>query len=101
MHHVFEIIKKGIGFNRWIVIHANDSKTALGSKNDRHENIGKGKLGTTSFFVFLNHPISSKLPFILETPGFKQEGLIGDKKNLTILKKLVGKKLDKEFSASL
>lgn len=88
LERVFKIIKKEIGFNHWIVIHANDSKTLCGSKNDRHEDIGKGKLGLVPFFVFLNHPISLKLPFILETPGFKQEGLAADKKNLAMLKKL-------------
>lgn len=85
---VFEIIKKEIGFKRWVAIHANDSKTACGSKNDRHEDIARGKLGPMPFFVFLNHPVSSKLPFIIETPGFKEKGLAGDKKNLAMLKKL-------------
>ena len=97
LEKVFEIIKKEIGLDRLIVIHANDSRTTLGSKNDRHEDIGKGKLGPTPFFVFLNHPISSKLPFIIETPGFKEKGLLADRKNLKILKKLIGKKLNKEF----
>lgn len=96
---VFTIIKKNIGLDRWVAIHANDSKTLCGSKNDKHEDIGKGQLEPVPFFVFLNHPISSKLPFILETPGFKEKGLVGDKKNLVMLKKLVGKKLDKKFFA--
>lgn len=94
---VFAIIKNEIGFKSWLVIHVNDSKTTCGSKNDRHEDIGKGKLGPVPFFVFLNHPIASKLPFILETPGFKEKGLVGDKENLAMLKKLVGKRLDKKF----
>lgn len=97
LRQVFETIKKEIGFNRWTAIHANDSKTLCGSRNDRHEDIGKGKLGPVSFFIFLNHPVSSKLPFILETPGFREKGLVADKKNLVMLKKLVGKKLDKKF----
>lgn len=94
---VITIIKKNIGLNHSVVIHANDSKTLCGSKNDKHEDIGKGQLGPVPFFIFLNHPISSKLPFILETPGFKEKGLKGDKKNLAVLKKLVGKRLDKNF----
>lgn len=94
---VITIIKKNIGLNHWVVIHANDSKTACGSKNDKHEDIGKGQLGPVPFFIFLNHPQSCKLPFILETPGFKEKGLKGDKKNLEMLRKLVGRRLDKKF----
>lgn len=97
LQNVFRIIKKEIGFDRWVAIHANDSKTALGSKNDRHEDIGKGKLGPRPFFVFLNHPFSSELPFILETPGFKEKGLVADRKNLAMLKKLTGQKLEQKF----
>lgn len=101
LYQIFASIKKEIGFNRWVAIHANDSKTLCGTGNDRHEDIGKGKLGPVPFFVFLNHPVSSKLPFILETPGFKNKGLAADKKNLKALKRLIGKRLDNEsFSQS-
>jgi len=86
----FKIIKNKIGFENWILVHANDSKTDFNSRHDLHENIGKGKMGILPFFVFLKHPFSSKLPFIIETPGFREKGLMADKRNLMVLKKLAG-----------
>ncbi len=65
-----------IGLSRVFVVHVNDSKTALGSRVDRHEHIGKGKMGLEAFRRILRHPRlsaagSQGLPgraFILETP---------------------------------
>lgn len=76
-----------IGLERLAVIHANDSKTALGSNRDRHENIGEGKIGLEGFRHLLNHPSLHDLPFIIETPGFDQKG--PDHDNLKILRSLV------------
>jgi len=50
------------------VIHANDSKGALGSHLDRHETIGAGKIGEEGFGRILTHPVLRGKPFILETP---------------------------------
>ena len=50
------------------VMHANDSKGALGSHLDRHENIGKGQIGEAAFRRILTHPKLREKPFILETP---------------------------------
>jgi endonuclease IV len=50
------------------VIHANDSKGALGSHLDRHENIGKGRIGEIGFQRILTHPTLREKAFILETP---------------------------------
>lgn len=97
LEEVFETIEKKIGFDRWVVIHANDSKTKLASFHDQHADILKGRLKPETFLVLLNHPVSSKLPFILETPAIKSEGLAGDKKNLEILSKLFGQRLNKNF----
>jgi len=94
---VLDIIKTKIGFQRWLVIHANDSQTSCGSFHDRHENIGQGKIGPLPFSLFLNHPFSANLPFILETPGFRTEGLKSDQLNLLELKKLAGQRLKKDF----
>ncbi|MBL7078184.1 deoxyribonuclease IV [Candidatus Shapirobacteria bacterium] len=85
---VFGIIKTKIGFERWVVIHANDSKTDLGSRHDQHENIAQGKLGALPFTILLQHPVSKKLPFILETPAIRTESLPGGIKNLNTLRKL-------------
>jgi deoxyribonuclease-4 len=50
------------------VIHTNDSKGACGSRLDRHENIGSGKIGCDGFERILNHPKLRTKAFILETP---------------------------------
>ena len=67
--------------------HINDSRDAFGSLHDRHENIGEGTLNIESFKTLLNHPKTKNYPFIIETPGFDNNG--PDKKNLDILKSLV------------
>lgn len=76
-----------IGINRLVAIHANDSKTELGSKKDRHENIGKGFIGLEGFRALINHPQLKNIPFILEIPG--EAGLGPDKNNVDLLKSLV------------
>jgi deoxyribonuclease-4 len=67
------------------VIHANDSKGALGSKLDRHENIGKGQIGEAGFRRILTHPALKGKAFILETP-VDEEG--DDKRNVDTLRRL-------------
>ena len=50
------------------MLHVNDSKNPLGSGVDRHEHIGKGKIGTMGLKKFLRHDLCLDLPIILETP---------------------------------
>ena len=50
------------------VIHANDSRTPLGSRVDRHEHIGEGGIGRKGFRRILRHPKLCGKAFILETP---------------------------------
>lgn len=57
-----------LGLENVRVMHANDSKGALGSRLDRHMNIGEGRIGVEGFRGILNHPKLKKIPFILETP---------------------------------
>ncbi len=76
-----------IGLERLVLIHANDSKTPLGSNRDRHENIGEGEIGLRGFAKIINHPSLRDLPFIIETPGFGQTG--PDRNNMEILRKLL------------
>ena len=52
-------------------IHLNDSKTALASKTDRHENIGDGQIGLEGMTNVVNHPKLKNIPMILETPAMK------------------------------
>ena len=67
------------------VIHANDSKTPLGSHMDRHANIGEGYIGAAGFRRILAHPKLREKPFILETPN-ENDG--DDRRNVEKLKSL-------------
>lgn len=57
-----------LGIEHVRVIHANDSKGALGSRLDRHANIGEGQIGSEGFARIVRHPKLRAKPFILETP---------------------------------
>ena len=57
-----------VGFDRLKVVHLNDSKGALGSRLDRHENIGKGRIGRKGIRAFLHYPGVRDRPLIMETP---------------------------------
>lgn len=60
--------RRTLGITRLKLIHANDSKTGLGGHIDRHEHLGKGKLGLECFHVLFQHPDLAHVNFILETP---------------------------------
>ncbi|XP_028403465.1 uncharacterized protein LOC114526146 [Dendronephthya gigantea] len=49
-------------------VHLNDSKGELGCHLDRHENIGKGKIGSSGFEHLMNDPRLNGVPMVLETP---------------------------------
>jgi len=85
---------KVIGLKQLKVIHINDSKKELSSKIDRHEEIGKGKIGLESFKLLLNDERFFATPKILETP---KTSLEDDKKNMEKLKKLLSKKTKKLY----
>jgi deoxyribonuclease IV len=76
-----------IGLSRVKVIHCNDSKTDFGSHVDRHEHIGKGKIGREAFGRIVRHPKLRSIPFICETP-IDRPG--DDKRNLRMMRKLAG-----------
>jgi deoxyribonuclease-4 len=79
-----------IGRNRLIAIHVNDSKTGRGSRVDRHEHIGKGRIGLDAFRFIMRSPRFSKIPKVLETP--KGKDLAEDVMNLKTLRRLAGVK---------
>lgn len=56
----------GAGYLR--ALHLNDDKRELGSRIDRHEQIGKGTMGSAFFTRLMNDPRFDGLPLILETP---------------------------------
>jgi deoxyribonuclease-4 len=74
-----------IGIDNLICIHANDSKTECGSRVDRHENIGEGKIGISGFQQIFRQPLLQSKIFICEAPGFEGKG--PDRENLDRLKK--------------
>ncbi|MGC2420044.1 MAG: deoxyribonuclease IV [Candidatus Acidiferrales bacterium] len=80
-------IDSTIGLERVAVIHMNDSKTPLGSRVDRHEHIGKGKIGREAMGRILNHPLLAGRAFILETPIDKPGD---DRRNVAALWKFAG-----------
>jgi deoxyribonuclease-4 len=81
-------IDRTVGLNRVFVVHVNDSKMALGTRVDRHEHIGKGKIGIDAFRMILKHPLLAACAFILETPV----DLPGDdKRNVAALWRLTGR----------
>ena len=56
-----------VGFQYLKGMHLNDSKPDLGSHVDRHESIGKGKIGLEAFRYIMNDPRMDDIPLILET----------------------------------
>jgi deoxyribonuclease IV len=90
-------IENTIGLERVPVMHINDSKIPLGGRVDRHEHIGKGKIGAESFRGILTHPRLSAAPpdglagrvFIAETP-IDDPG--DDRRNVAALWDLAGLK---------
>ena len=58
-----------VGLNRLACLHLNDSKVALGTNRDRHENLGEGEIGLEALACLLGHPAIQHAPALLEVPG--------------------------------
>lgn len=69
-----ESFARDVGFDRLHLVHANDSRTALGSNVDRHANIGEGEMGIHAFRLLLADPRLRRVPWILEVPGEQRGG---------------------------
>lgn len=78
-----------VGLKNICVIHANDSKAFFDSRVDRHEHIGKGKIGAKAFGRIVRHPKLRSIPFICETPVDRPGD---DKRNLRTMRILAGGK---------
>jgi deoxyribonuclease-4 len=78
-----------IGLDQILAFHLNDSKTDLGSRVDRHEHIGKGKIGREAFRHIVNDARFKNTPGCLETP--KSQDMHEDVENLATLRSLVKK----------
>jgi deoxyribonuclease IV len=86
---MFREFDRVIGLDRLAAIHLNDSKTVRGSRVDRHEHIGKGKIGLAAFRLIMRDPRLRKIPKVLETP--KGKDLREDVMNLKVLRTLAAK----------
>ncbi|MCX7944086.1 MAG: deoxyribonuclease IV [Deltaproteobacteria bacterium] len=84
-----EEIDEIIGLNKLLVCHFNDCTVELGSKKDRHQHIGKGRIKLDTFKRFIRDKRLSNVVGVLETPkGVGSDGVDYDKINLQILKSL-------------
>ena len=63
----FEELDRQVGIARILAFHLNDSKKPLGSRVDRHENIGEGLLGLGTFWRLTNDPRFATIPAVVET----------------------------------
>ena len=73
-----------VGLAALKLLHGNDSKAGLGERKDRHEHIGKGKIGEIGFKSIVNNTRLKHLDMIVETPVEK----VGD--DIRNLKRLKG-----------
>ena len=74
---------KSVGLKKLYALHLNDSQHELGSRKDRHEALGEGKIGMDAFKFMMRHPTLREIPKYLETPGGpplwdKEIGLLRD-----------------------
>jgi len=61
-----------IGLERLVLVHFNDSKSEPGSRHDRHEHVGAGRIGERGLGHLIRHPSLRHAAFIMETPGMDE-----------------------------
>lgn len=81
------VFEDSVGYDCIKVIHLNDSKGVLGCNLDRHEKVGKGKIGMKGMKAFLHYKGITERPLIMETP---YDDLKGVKQSLSLVRSLVG-----------
>jgi deoxyribonuclease-4 len=84
---MFREFDRVIGLPHLAALHLNDSKTNRGSRVDRHEHIGKGKIGLEAFRLIMRDRRFRKIPKVLETP--KGKDLREDVENMKTLCELL------------
>jgi deoxyribonuclease IV len=84
------LLSTWIGVKRIKCIHMNDSRAPCGSRVDRHQHIGQGKLGRQAFIHVVNDRRLAAVPKILETPkGRDDRGRDLDRLNLCRLRRMI------------
>jgi deoxyribonuclease-4 len=74
-----------VGLDRLMLLHLNDTKVELGSRKDRHANIGTGHIGEPGFKSLLHCQALVQLTGIIETPP---RNTAGEERDIDILKRL-------------
>jgi len=67
-----ELASEGLA-SRLALIHLNDAKHQRGSRRDRHERIGEGRIGLDGFSAILHRPEVAGLDLVLETPSDREQ----------------------------
>jgi deoxyribonuclease-4 len=75
-----------VGIERVLAFHLNDARAPLGSGLDRHEHIGRGRMGLAPFRLLLADRRFRAVPKALETP--KDPEPAADLRNLAVLRRL-------------
>ena len=63
----FKQFEEIVGYQYLRAMHLNDAKTDFGSKVDRHDSLGQGKIGIEAFKFIMQNPQFENIPLILET----------------------------------
>lgn len=84
VEHTLRRFDETIGLEKLVLVHLNDSKGGLGSRLDRHEHIGMGKIGEEGFRNILRSSFGQR-PLILETPIDERRS---DVENLRVVREL-------------
>ncbi len=68
----FSLFDKQIGLEKLYMFHLNDTKKELGSRVDRHEDIGYGQIGKEGILEVVRFAMKKNIPCILETPAMEE-----------------------------
>jgi deoxyribonuclease-4 len=69
LDQVLADLEREVGIEHLAMLHLNDSRVGRGSRTDRHEHLGAGRIGARFFRDLLTHPRLAGVPGFLETPG--------------------------------
>ncbi len=83
----FSSVEKLIGWDKVGLIHANDSKVALGKLVDRHEHLGLGEIGEPGLKIFFARQELKNKCVVIETPKEKDDSDIKNLKKLRAWRK--------------
>lgn len=87
VERMLDELDAAVGLDAVRVVHFNDSKTACGSRVDRHENIGAGQIGANGLRLIASHARLKHCAFLLETPEDEADD---NRKNLSALREFIG-----------